>query len=153
MSKSQPAAPAVGDAHGRVQRDRLPDPVDVRGRDAVLGQHRRGQVRALHLEPGLARPKAAQGQVVQHAGGEQQILVVGRVVQGTFLLGDQAGEQEAADAVLGDLSADRLPYQRKARVGQRPGGQGECVVHASNRRSRSNHRTVARVPSTAMIGP
>jgi len=62
----------------------------------VLGQYRHGQVSALHLESGLACSEAAQGQVVQHAGGEQQILVVDSVVHGTFLLGDQAGEHKAA---------------------------------------------------------
>jgi hypothetical protein len=77
----------------------------------VLGQRCGRQVGALDLEPGLARGETAQPEVVHDAGGEEQVLVVGGIVQAAFVLGKQAGVEVAG--------RDRTP-ERKVGISTLP---------------------------------
>jgi hypothetical protein len=114
---------------GRVQCDRLPNPVDVGFWDAVGLQHLGSQVGALDLEASLALGMLAESQVVHDGGGEEQLLVVSRIVQGALMLGKQAREDEASDAVVSDRPTLRRADEREARPSERPRRKQENVVH------------------------
>jgi hypothetical protein len=124
-------AASVGDADAGVQCDRLPDFVDVGFRDTLLPQHTGSEIGALHLEASLTLRVRTESEVVHHGGREEQVLVVGHIVQTALMVGEQAGEQEAADAVVDDGLALRRLGERKACLGQRPRRKDEDVVHGS----------------------
>ncbi len=94
-------------------------------------QHSGSEIGALHLEASLTRRVLTESEVVHHGGREEQVLVVRHIVETAFMVGEQPGEQEAADAVVDDGLALRRSGERKARLGQRPGRQYEDVVHDS----------------------
>jgi hypothetical protein len=71
----------------------------------------------------------AEPEIVHHRGREQQLLVVGRVVEAGLGVGQQAREEERSDAVVHDRRALRRPDQRKARADRRSRGEREDVVH------------------------
>ena len=119
----------VGDADRGVQRDGLPDTVNLGCGDTVLGQHCGRQVGALDLKASLSRGETAQPEVVHDAGGEEQVLVVGGIVQAAFVPGEQAGVKEGTDAMARDRRARRGLHDGQARGGQRPRRQGGYVVH------------------------
>ena len=112
----QPAS--VSDTERRVQRYRLPYSLDVEFIDAVLPKDRSSQIGALDLEPGLARRMLTESEVVHDCGGEEQVLVVVGVMKRTLLLGQQAGEEKAADAVIDDRPRHRSARDGKARIGK-----------------------------------
>ena len=95
-------APPAGYTYRAVQGDCLPDSVDVRCRDAVLPEQSGCQVGAFDLEPLLPGGAGAQPEIVHYARGEQQVLVVRGVAGAAVLAGEQPGEEERADAVVGD---------------------------------------------------
>ena len=66
---------------------------------------------------------------MQHAGREQQALVIGGVAQRAVLGREQAGEQESADAVVGDRRALRFVHDGQARLGHWTCRQREEFVH------------------------
>ena len=119
---------AFGETVGRMQRDGLPNAVDVGIRNTVLPQHRSSEVGSLDLEASVSAGALAQSQIVHHGRCEQQVLVVGRVVQAALMVGKQAREEEGSDAVVHDRRALRRPSQRKARVHERPCREREDVV-------------------------
>ena len=96
---------AVSDAERRVQCDRLPNSVDVAFGDAVRPEYGSSQIGALDLETSLACRALTESQVVHDGGGEEQVLVVVGVIQTAFTVGEQPGEQKAADAVIDDRLA------------------------------------------------
>src|SRR3989441_6575132 len=103
---SEQTAP-VSDADRRVQCDRLPDSVDVALGDAVPPEYGSGQVGALDLETSLACRALAQSKIVHDVRSEEEVLVVVGVIQTALMVGQQAGESEAADAVVDDRAAHR----------------------------------------------
>lgn len=108
---------SVSDTERRVQCYRLPDSVDVGFIDAVLPKDRSSQIGALDLEPSLACRVLTESEVMHDGGGEEQVLVVVGVMQGALLLGQQAGEEKAADAVIEDRPVHRGTRDCKARLG------------------------------------
>jgi hypothetical protein len=112
-----------------VQRDRLPNPVDVGSWDVVSPQHLGSQVGALDLEASLAPGMLAEPQVVHDGSGEEQLFVVSRIVQGALKFGKQAREDEASDAVVSDRRTLRRADEREARLSERPRREHENVVH------------------------
>ncbi len=86
-------------------------------------------------------------------GGEEQVLVVAGVIQTALFGGQQAGEQKAPDAVIEDRLTLRGAGDRKTRIGERPGGEHEDLVHGRKRMDIARRSTVARGPFTAMIRP
>ena len=54
---------------------------------------------------GRATGVITESQIVHHGGGEEKLLVVGVVVEAALVFGQQACEQKASDAVVGDRSA------------------------------------------------
>src|SRR6185436_11834718 len=125
---SEQTAP-VSDAERRMQCDRLPNSVDVAFGDAVPPEHGSSQIGALDLETSLAARALTESKIVHDGGGEEQVLVVVGVIQTALLVGQQAGEEKAADAVFDDRPAHRAPGGRQARFGNGPRGQDEDVVH------------------------
>jgi hypothetical protein len=83
-------------------------------------QHLGSQVGALDFEASLALGMLAEPQVVHDGGGEEQLLVVSRIVQGALMFGKQAREDEASDAVVSDRPTLRRADEREARVSERP---------------------------------
>ena len=78
---------------------------------------------------------------MHHGRGEEQVLVVARVIQTALFGGQQAGEQKAPDAVIEDRLTLRGAGDRKTRIGERPGGEHEDLVHgASVRTSREGQQ-------------
>lgn len=147
-------AAALGDAGRGVQGDRLPHPVDVRLGDVVAAQQVGRQVGALHLEPGFPLGEFARAEIVQDGGGEQQVAVVGGVVQAAQVGGEEFGEQEAAHAVVDQRGALGGPRGGEDGLGQRAGRQVEREgVHARRLRSGCRTATVARGPGSARIVP
>jgi hypothetical protein len=65
----------------------LPHPVGVRLRDAVLPHDGGRQVRSLHLEAGLALGQGAGAEIVHHGRGEEQVTIVGGVIQAPLVGG------------------------------------------------------------------
>ena len=94
-----------------------------------------------------------ESQVMHHGRGEEQVLVVARVIQTALFGGQQAGEQKAPDAVIEDRLTLRGAGDRKTRIGERPGGEHEDLVHGRKRMDIARRSTVARGPFTAMIRP
>src|SRR4029077_6329651 len=121
----------MSDAFGRVQRDRLPNSVDVAFGDAMPSEYFGCQVRALDFEPSSACRAIAESKIVHDVRGEEQVLVVVGVIQGAVMVGQQAGEQEAADAVVDDRPAHRGARDLEAGIGKRPRWEHEDVVHVS----------------------
>ena len=143
----------VGDADRRVESDRLPNSVDVAFGNAVPPEDGSGQIGALDLETSLTCCVLTESQVMHHGGGEEQVLVVARVMQTALMVGQQAGEQKAPDAVIEDRLTLRGAGDRKTRIGERPGGEHEDLVHGRKRMDIARRSTVARGPFTAMIRP
>ena len=104
-----------------MQGDRLPHPVGVRLRDAVLPQHGGRQVRSLQLEAGLALGQAADAEVVHHGRGEEQAAIVGGILAAPFVGGQELREEEAAQAVIGDGGALGAPGHGERGFGQLAG--------------------------------
>ncbi len=121
----------MSDAERRVQCDRLPHPVDVAFIDAVPPEDGGGQIGALDLETSLARRVLTEPKIVHDGGGEEQVLVVIRVIQTALMVGQQAGEEKAADAVVDDRPAHRGAGDFEARIGKRPRWEYQDVVHVS----------------------
>ena len=143
----------VGDADRRVQCDRLPNQVDVAFGDAVPAEYGSSQIGALDLETSLACRALTESKIVHDGGGEEQVLVTARVIQTALMVGQQAGEQKAPDAVIEDRLTLRGAGDRKTRIGERPGGEHEDLVHGRKRMDIARRSTVARGPFTAMIRP
>src|SRR6266542_1560759 len=122
----------VSDAERRVQCDRLPNSVDVAFGHAVPPEDGSSQIGALDLETSFARRVHAESKIVHDSGGEEQVLVVVGVIQTALFGGQQAGEQKAADAVIEDRLTLRGAGDRKTRIGERPGGEHEDLVHGAN---------------------
>ena len=117
-------AAAVGDSFAGVEGDRFPHPVDVGFGDAVVPEHGRSQIGSLDLEASLTFGVIAESQIVHHRGGEEQLLVVGGIVEAALVFGEQAGEQKASDAVIGDRlhsPTTARPRGWRRRVGRRGG--------------------------------
>ena len=72
-----------------------------------------------------------ESEVVHDRGREEQVLVVGHIGQTALMVSEQAGEQEAADAVGDDGRALRRLGERKAGLRERPLRKDEDVVHGS----------------------
>ncbi len=121
----------VSDAETRVQCDRLPDSVDVAFGDAVPPKDGSSQIGALDLETSLACRVLTESKIVHDGGGEEQVLVVVGVMQTARIVGQQACEEKAADAVIDDRPANRGAGDCEARIGKRPRGKDEDVVHVS----------------------
>jgi transcriptional regulator GlxA family with amidase domain len=68
---------------------------------------------------------------VHDGGGEEQVLVVVGVIQTALMVGQQAGEEEAADAVVDDRPAHRGACDCEAGIGKRSRREHEDVVHVS----------------------
>src|SRR6266446_8831289 len=98
----------------------------------MLSQHRGGQVGSLDFEASVAAGVLAESQIVHYGRGEEQLLVVRRVVQGTLVVGKQAREEKSPDAVVHDRPAFRRPDERKTRVDERARREREDVVHATD---------------------
>jgi hypothetical protein len=143
----------VSDAERRVQCDRLPNPVDVAFGDAVPPEYGSSQIGALDLETSLACRALTESKIVHDGGGEEQVLVIVGVIQTALMVGQQAGEEKAADAVIEDRLTLRGAGDRKTRIGERPGGEHEDLVHGRKRMDIARRSTVARGPFTAMIRP
>ena len=77
--RDQPAP--VRDADRRVERDRLPDPVDVALVNAVAPEDGSSQIGALDLESSLAGGAVTEPKIVHQGGREEQVLVVAVVIQ------------------------------------------------------------------------
>jgi transcriptional regulator GlxA family with amidase domain len=131
VRKGREQTAAVCDADGRVQCDRLPNPIDVAFGDAVPLEYRGSQISALDLETSLAGRALTESKIVHDSGGEEQVLVVVRVIQRAVMLGQEAGEEKAADAVIHDRPTHRGAGRCEARIGERPGGEDEEVPHVS----------------------
>src|SRR6185436_15828746 len=127
---SEQTAP-VSDAERRMQCDRLPNSVDVAFGDAVPPEHGSSQIGALDLETSLACRALAESKIVHDGGGEEQVLVVVGVIQTALMVGQQAGEEEAADAVVDDRPAHGGARDREAGIGECPRREHEDVVHVS----------------------
>ena len=141
-------AASVSDAERRVQCDRLPDPVDVAFGDAVPPKDGSSQIGALDLETSLACRALTESKIVHDGGGEEQVLVVVGVIQTALMVGQQAGEEEAADAVVDDRPAHRGADGREAGFGNCPGREHEDVVHvprAYGHRARTNSGPMAAI--------
>jgi len=121
----------VRDAERRVQGDRLPDPVDVAFGHAVAPKYGGSQIGALDLEASLACRVLTESKIVHDGGREEQLLVVVGVIQTAVMLGQQAGEEEASDAVIHDRPAHRRAGGCEARIGERTGGEDEDVLHVA----------------------
>src|SRR6266480_3890557 len=121
----------VSDAEGRVQCDRLPNSVDVAFGDAVPPEYGSSQIGALDLETGLACRVLTESKIVHDGRGEEEVLVVVGVIQTALMVGQQAGEQEAADAVVDDRAPHRGARDCEACIGERPHREHEDVVHVS----------------------
>ena len=106
------------------------NPVDVRCRDAVLPEQPGCQVGAFDLEPLLPGGAGAQPEIVHYAGGEQQLLVVGGVGGAAVLAGEQPGEEERANAVVGDERAFGPLREGQGGAGKPPVWQGKDLIHA-----------------------
>ena len=126
VGEARQEAATFGEPMRRVQRDRFPDPLDVGVRDTVLPQHRGREVGSLDLEATLAAGVLAEPQIVHHRGGEEQFLVVLRVVQAALALGEQAREQEGPDAVVRDRAA--LRGRTSARLASASGPVGSARI-------------------------
>src|SRR5439155_10307903 len=98
---------------------------------------------ALNFEASVASRMFAESQVVHDAGGEEQLLVVGCVVQRALMFGKQTREEEASDAVVRYRLALRRADEFEARVDQRPCREREELVHAA---TVALHRTSERWP-------
>ena len=144
---------SVSDAERGVERDRLPDPIDVAFGDAVVPEDGSSKIGALDLETSLAGRALTESKVVHDACGEQQVFVVVGVIQTALVVGYQAGEEEGADAVVDDRPAHGGARDREAGIGKRPGREHEDVVHVLERTDIVLEQTVAREPLSAMIGP
>src|SRR5438093_445102 len=90
----------VSDAERRVQCDRLPNSVDVAFGDSVTSEYGSGQIGAFDLETSLARRALTESKIVHDGGSEEEVLVVVGVIQTALTVGQQAGEEKAADAVI-----------------------------------------------------
>jgi hypothetical protein len=88
------------------------------------------QVGAFDFEASLALGMLAEPQVVHDGRGEEEVLVVSRIVQGALMFGNQAREDEASDAVVSGPPTLRRADEREARVSERPRRKHENVVHA-----------------------
>ena len=143
----------VSDAERRVQSDRLPNSVDVAFGDTVPPKDGSSQIGALDLETSLACRVLTESKIVQHGRGEEQVLVIVGVIQTALVVSQQAGEQKAPDAVIEDRLTLRGAGDRKTRIGERPGGEHEDLVHGRKRMDIARTSTVARGPFTAMIRP
>jgi len=127
---SEQTAP-VSDANRRMQRDRLPDAVDIAFRDAVPPEDGSGQIGALDLETSLPWRVFTETEIVHDGGGEEQLLVVIGVVQRTLMVCQQPGEEEAPDAVVDDRPAHRGAGDCEAAIGKRPCREREDVIHVA----------------------
>jgi transcriptional regulator GlxA family with amidase domain len=121
----------VSDAERRVQRDCLPDSVDIAFGHAMPPKDGSSQVGALDLETRLGCRMLTESKIVHDRSGEEQVLVVVGVVQRALRGGQQACEEEAADAVIDDRLPDGGAGEREARIGKRPSRKQEDVVHVS----------------------
>src|SRR5947199_143856 len=96
---------------------RLPSSDRVRARSAVM-------VLELTL---LKDEVSGEHKVVHDGGGEEQLLVISRIVisrivQGALMFGKQAREDKASDAVVSDRPTLRRADAREARLSERPVG-------------------------------
>jgi len=121
----------MSDADRRVQCDRLPNSVDVAFGDAVPPEYGSGQIGALDLETSLSCRAVTESKIVHDGGGEEQVLVVVRVIQTALVVGQQAGEEKAADAVIDYRPAHRGARDCEAGIGERASREHKDVVHAS----------------------
>jgi len=118
-------AAAIGDSGAGVEGDRFPHPVNVGFGDAVIPEHSRSQIGSLDLEASLTLGVIAESQIVHHSGGEEQLLVVGGIVQAALVFGEQARKQKASDAVIDDRLTRRRPHDRTtARLASASGPAG-----------------------------
>ena len=69
---------------------------------------------------------------MHHGRGEEQVLVVARVIQTALFGGQQAGEQKAPEAVIEDRLTLRGAGDRKTRIGERPGGSTRISFMAAS---------------------
>jgi len=69
------------------------------------------------------------------------------------MVGQQAGEGEAPDAVVDDRLAHRGAGDCEAGIGKRPVGSMRMSFMCLERTDTAVWQTVAREPQTAMIGP
>jgi len=121
----------VSDAERRVQCDRLPNSVDVAFGDSVTSEYGSGQIGAFDLETSLACRALTESKIVHDGGTEEEVLVVVGVIQTALTVGQQAGKEKAADAVIDDRPAHRGARDREARIGKGPCREHEDVVHMS----------------------
>src|SRR6267378_8285626 len=119
----------VCDTERRVQCDRLPNSVDVAFGDSVTSEYGGGQIGAFDLETSLARRAITESKIVHDGGSEEEVLVVVRVIQTALTVGQPAGEEKTADAVIDDRSAHRGARDREARIGKGSCREREDVVH------------------------
>jgi hypothetical protein len=118
-------AAALGNAGRGVQSNRLPDTVDVYVGDTVVPQYRGREIRALHFETGLAVREGAGAEIVHDGRGEEQVTIVGGIVQTSLVYGEELREEEAAHAVIRDRGTFRGPHGGKDGIGQGAGGEVE----------------------------
>ena len=147
---SEQTAP-VSDAE-RVQCDRLPNSVDVAFGDAVPPRTAAARS-APRPRNGPRLSRTHRVKIVHDGGGEEQVLVVVGVIQTALMVGQQAGEEKAADAVIDDRPANRGAGGCEARIGKRPVGRTRMSFMCLERTDTAVRQTVAREPQTAMIGP
>ncbi len=121
--------------------------------DTVPPKDGSSQIGALDLETSLACRVLTESKIVQDGRGEEQVLVIVGVIQTALVVSQQAGEQKAPDAVIEDRLTLRGAGDRKTRIGERPGGEHEDLVHGRKRMDIARTSTVARGPFTAMIRP
>ena len=148
----------VRDAERRVQGDRLPNSVEVAVGDAVPSEYGSSQIGALDLETSLACRALTEPKIVHDSCGEEQILVVVVVIERAFVVGQQAGVEKAADAVIDDRPAQRGARGREAGIRERPRGEDEDVVHVPRRygyraRANSGPRAASRYDRAMIFRP
>jgi hypothetical protein len=90
---------------------------------------------------------------MHHRGCEQQVFVIVRVSHGTFVLGQEAGEPEAPDAVVDDRLARQLSGCYEACLGERSVRKAQVDRHEVTAEAEPRGGTVACRTRIASIRP